>query len=1107
MWRCQKESTNTLLQHQVKKQSRKPNCNTWTYEENHQLLKAYFQVNPKIRGYRQRLFREWKKTGLHLNVNEQNLCDKARYLLKCNYFSELELETLKKQEQVLPSAQESYSEETIQDTDENTISTLTEHAVISGDETSTSGSFYYDTHLCITYPTPINFCLHLILEIMKDNTKQGCLINLKRFRKNPSLFYHLALIDQSLSNVSINDTTQLINLYQSCKIYLLEHIRDKNTSSKSKQNTKNSKIRLKNQLDTIRQKIGRLTMFSKGKIRKFSIIHRIQNEYPNKTEVNKECENLKQKAAVLAQKIRNIDRLTLSKQHNRDFENNPTRFLEFLNKHSGTKATPENFDKARCLEFWKNIWEKQIEPINSKKSMFLKINKFYSNTKQEADYTISIEELHLVLRKASNFKAAGPDGIQNILLKRLKNLHHSIIMCFNKLLVRSTIPKELVAGRTILLQKSDTDRFDVTNYRPITCLSNVWKIFSACLSNQIYNHLQRNKILPNEQKGCIKRSMGTVEQLLIDKAVTNYAKKKKISQYVAWIDFRKAYDSLSHEWIFKCLKMFGISDNIQKLLLNAFSLFETELNYDNIPIGQVKIQRGIYQGDSLSPLLFIMALAPLSMLLNSDNMGFKIPISDKIRSLSHLLFVDDIKIYASSNKNLKNLLHITENFGKAVGLEFGFNKCSVATSKRGNKAVEQPVCLKSGTINPLESFYKYLGIWQDSEPNLEKTKESLKANYLTKVDLICNSHLNGKNTTNAINTLAVPVITYAAAVLQWSQSELQCLDRETRKLLIKHGVFHRNSCTKRLYVKRTEGGRGFLNIENQVQKQVTKTWMNIRKRSACETLLHVVTTYLNTSNPIINEKTFTEMHKEKPLHGQFMRDQKHIPHSFLWLNSSVFKQTESLIFAAHEQCVPTRYYCSKILKENICGKCRLCEEKPESIEHVLSNCSVLAKTNYIERHNIVGRKIYLAHLKKDGVTITEELTKAKIYENQRIKIVWDWPIQTSKHIQANRPDMIIIDKHQNTCTLFDFSFPWDSRVGDKYAEKVSKYIPLANEVKMIWNLSSVKVQPIIIGALGTINSKMVKELRALNIGLSTRELQTIVIEESAKILRQVLNIK
>ena len=118
-----------------------------------------------------------------------------------------------------------------------------------------------------------------------------------------------------------------------------------------------------------------------------------------------------------------------------------------------------------------------------------------------------------------------------------------------------------------------------------------------------------------------------------------------------------------------------------------------------------------------------MALAPLSFILNSERMGFRITQNSENKLISHLLFVHGIKIYALSRKNLQNQLRLTAQFGKMVGLDFGFNKCALATIKHGKTIPEEALHLGSGRIEPLQNnLYKLLGTFQGAEADCKKPK-------------------------------------------------------------------------------------------------------------------------------------------------------------------------------------------------------------------------------------------------------------------------------------------------------------------------------------------------------------------------------------------------
>ena len=96
----------------------------------------------------------------------------------------------------------------------------------------------------------------------------------------------------------------------------------------------------------------------------------------------------------------------------------------------------------------------------------------------------------------------------------------------------------------------------MSNYRPITCLPLTWKLITDIVADEIYNHLEENDLLPEEQKSCRRNSRGTKDQLLIDKAVMKNC-RRKVGLNMVWIDYRKAYDMVPHSWIKKSMEMCG----------------------------------------------------------------------------------------------------------------------------------------------------------------------------------------------------------------------------------------------------------------------------------------------------------------------------------------------------------------------------------------------------------------------------------------------------------------------------------------------------------------------------------------------------------------------
>ena len=99
------------------------------------------------------------------------------------------------------------------------------------------------------------------------------------------------------------------------------------------------------------------------------------------------------------------------------------------------------------------------------------------------------------------------------------------------------------------------------------------------------------------------------------------------------------------------------------------------------------------------------------------------------------------------------------------------------------------------------------------------------------------------------------------------------------------------------------------------------------------------------------------------MHGQYIRNIDRQPISeedtFLWLSKGDLKaETESEIVAAQDQVLQTKYYAMKILNTKTDSKCRLCQQFDETIDHIISACPIMAKEQYIKRHERVCAQVH-----------------------------------------------------------------------------------------------------------------------------------------------------
>ena len=143
---------------------------------------------------------------------------------------------------------------------------------------------------------------------------------------------------------------------------------------------------------------------------------------------------------------------------------------------------------------------------------------------------------------------------------------------------------------------------------------------------------------------------------------------------MGWIDYKRAYDMVPHHWMIEAIKMVGITNNVMNLFENSKETWRTELITCKETLGEVDIRRGIFQGDSFSPFLFLVVLIPISIILNEIDLRY---VTRQNQKLNHLLFMDDLKQYPKSERELDSLIQTVRIFSGDVGMVFGLGKCAV----------------------------------------------------------------------------------------------------------------------------------------------------------------------------------------------------------------------------------------------------------------------------------------------------------------------------------------------------------------------------------------------------------------------------------------------
>ena len=221
--------------------------------------------------------------------------------------------------------------------------------------------------------------------------------------------------------------------------------------------------------------------------------------------------------------------------------------------------------------------------------------------------------------------------------------------------------------------------------------------------------------------------------------------------------------------------------------------WRVELTCGSETLGEVPIKSGFFQGDALSPLLFVIALIPLTHILRTANPGYEFRTGETI---NHLPFMDDLKLYSKSEKALDSLIQTVRIFSKDIGMQIGIDKCAMLVMKKGKIEKSDGIQLPNDKVIKSPEggeSYNYLAVLEADEVMVNETKDKVKKEYSRRVRKVLETKLNSEKVFKVINTWAVSVGGYSEAFLGLSRRQLEEIDRRTRKLLTRHNGSHPKS--------------------------------------------------------------------------------------------------------------------------------------------------------------------------------------------------------------------------------------------------------------------------------------------------------------------------
>ena len=394
----------------------------------------------------------------------------------------------------------------------------------------------------------------------------------------------------------------------------------------------------------------------------------------------------------------------------------------------------------------------------------------------ELNDPIRFEEVRKTINRLKNGKAAGIDEIVNEIIKYGGDPVHVVIWqliraCFES----ESIPQEWMKGIIFPIYKAGDGR-NPENYRGITLLCIICKIYTAVLNDRLSRWCEENDIIAEEQGG-FRPGRGCVDQLYV---LINIL-RNRIGQWThcCFIDLRKAYDRVWRDGLWKRLWDEGIRGKMWRVCKNIYEKTQSCVLVSQERTEFFDVELGVRQGCVLSPILFSIYINTLAKEITESGIGIKID-EEKI---AILLYADDIVIIADTAEDLRTGMKIATKWGKKWRCSFNQDKSKVIVFGQ-RKNAEEEWSLGGEKIEQVKT-YKYLGLdvkgnlaWNILRERLaSKTRKAMTIAWAMGVQ---SGHLSALAADAVWKVLVRPIAEYGAEI--WGDVKWEEMEKIQRKM-------------------------------------------------------------------------------------------------------------------------------------------------------------------------------------------------------------------------------------------------------------------------------------------------------------------------------------
>ena len=390
------------------------------------------------------------------------------------------------------------------------------------------------------------------------------------------------------------------------------------------------------------------------------------------------------------------------------------------------------------------------------------------------DKNFDKDEILKVISSLKRNKSSGCDEIvADFFIDSKDFITPYLVKIFNKIYQDGVYPSAWTKGIIVPIHKKG-DKLDAQNYRGITLINSMAKIFSLCLRNRLNKWCEMENVLNESQFG-FRDKKSTTDCIFILHCLIQKLFYKKSKLFCAFVDYEKAFDTVIRDALWIKLIENNISCKMLTILKSLYASVSACIKISSKLSDVFDVTLGLKQGEPLSPLLFILFINDISNSLNLNDLSES--------DLSHLciyllMFADDLILFSTSPDSLQLMLDNVFEYSSKWGLKIDVNKTKVCIFEKRKQVHNEEWNINGDKIETVDNFC-YLGAKFLYNGNMKLVAKSLSEQALRAMNnlmsLFTRIDLDVKTKLSLFDKMVVPIILYSSEV--WGVYEYKEIDK------------------------------------------------------------------------------------------------------------------------------------------------------------------------------------------------------------------------------------------------------------------------------------------------------------------------------------------